>query len=436
MATDIVMPNLGFDSQSGQVIEWYKQPGDPVQKGEPIALVEADKSNVDLESIASGVLLEVLVPLSEDIDIGTVIARVGTADELTVVGSSSAPTPTPTPPTPSQTPVSADDNDTRVSPVARRLADANNVDLAVVKGSGARGRIMREDVEAFIAAKSSNGTSKIPMALPKVRKAAREAGIDLSVLGIFGRPITLDDLAAYQQPATPPKPVTASATAPQIDRDGAEVVALSRMRRTIGRRLVQSKQAAPHFYVTGEFDLTEALVRLSDYKAKVNDLLQYLTVQALLEVPDLNATFEDDTLYHYEGVNLAVAVALDAGLMTPVIHRADRYALDGLAEVSRDLVKRTRAGKLLPEEMRGGTFTSSNLGVIPQVEHFTAIINPPQVGILAVGTVKQRPVVMNGGFHARDTVHITLSGDHRVVDGMHLGRFMAAFGAALDQFVR
>jgi pyruvate dehydrogenase E2 component (dihydrolipoamide acetyltransferase) len=198
----------------------------------------------------------------------------------------------------------------------------------------------------------------------------------------------------------------------------------------------RASRSAPHFYVTGEFDLTEALVRLSDYKAKVNDLLQYLTVQALLEVPDLNATFEDDTLYHYEGVNLAVAVALDAGLMTPVIHRADRYALDGLAEVSRDLVKRTRAGKLLPEEMRGGTFTISNLGVIPQVEHFTAIINPPQVGILAVGTVKQRPVVMNGGFHARDTVHVTLSGDHRVVDGMHLGRFMAAFGAALDQFTR
>jgi pyruvate dehydrogenase E2 component (dihydrolipoamide acetyltransferase) len=244
MATDIVMPNLGFDSQSGQVIEWYKQPGDPVQKGEPIALVEADKSNVDLESIASGVLLEVLVPLSEDIDIGTVIARVGTADELTVVGSSSAPPPTPTPPTPSQTPVSADDNDTRVSPVARRLADANNVDLAVVKGSGARGRIMREDVEAFIAAKSSNGTAKIPMALPKVRKAAREAGIDLSVLGIFGRPITLDDLAAYQQPATQRRePVAASCDSYHpIDRDGAEVVALSRMRRTIGRRLVQSKQ--------------------------------------------------------------------------------------------------------------------------------------------------------------------------------------------------
>jgi pyruvate dehydrogenase E2 component (dihydrolipoamide acetyltransferase) len=432
MATDIVMPNLGFDTQSGQVIEWYKQPGDPIEKGEALALVEADKSNVDLESIASGILLETLVSLGEDIDVGTVIARVGTQAEYT--GGASAPVAAP------QTAPSLEPQEeaSRISPVARRMAEANNVDLSTVTGSGVRGRIMRGDVEAHLAGRATNGANNIPMALPKVRKAAHEAGINLTDLGIFGRPITFADLDAHRPPT--PEPLTAPAPAaskqPTANRDDASATPLSRMRQTIGRRLVASKQQAPHFYVTGEFDLTDALDQLTERKAKVNDLLQYLTVQALLEVPELNATFEADTVYTHDNINLAIAVALDAGLMTPVLHKADHYSLSGLAEHTRDLVKRTRAGKLLPEELRGGTFTISNLGIIPQVKHFTAIINPPQVGILAVGTVKQRPVVMNGGFHARHTVHMTLSGDHRVVDGMHLGRFMAAYQAALDHFTR
>jgi pyruvate dehydrogenase E2 component (dihydrolipoamide acetyltransferase) len=432
MATDIVMPNLGFDTQSGQVIEWYKQPGDPVEKGEALALVEADKSNVDLESIASGILLETLVPLEEDIDVGTVIARIGTQAEYGAGPAQPASVAPAAPTVPAPSP-----SDARVSPVAKRLAEANNVDLNAVVGSGARGRIMREDVEAHIAV--GNGNGAVPMALPKVRKAARERGITLTALGITGRPITLADLDAYQRqpaPAPEPAPQVTAASLPPDEREGATAVSLSRMRQTIGRRLVASKQAAPHFYVTGEFDLTDALGLLSNHQAKVNDLLQYLTIQALREVPELNATLEDNTLYTYEHINLAIAVALDSGLMTPVIHKANHFSLSGLAERSRDLVRRTRAGRLQPEEMRGGTFTISNLGVIPQVEHFTAIINPPQVGILAVGTVKERAVVMNGGFHARHTVHMTLSGDHRAVDGMHLGRFMAAYQAALDHFTR
>jgi len=425
MATDIVMPNLGFDTQSGQVIEWYKQPGDPVQKGEPLALVEADKANVDLESIASGVLLETLVPLDVDIDIGTVIARIGTQAEY---DSSSAQLVSATPQiaaTPGRSPL-----ESRVSPVAKRLAEANNVDLQGVVGSGTRGRITREDVEAHLTYEIPQTNAGIPMALTKVRKAAHEAGIALVELGITDRPITFADLEAFQQQQSVPE------QPPAAQREGAQITSLSRMRQTIARRMVVSKQTAPHFYVTGEFDLTDALDRLQDHKAKVNDLLQYLTVQALLAVPELNATFEDDVLYLHDHINLAIAVALDTGLMTPVLHKASHFSLSGLAERSRDLVKRTRAGKLQPEEMRGGTFTISNLGVIPQVQHFTAIINPPQVAILAVGTVKQRPVMIDGGLYARHTVHMTLSGDHRVVDGMHLGRFMAAFQTALDHFIQ
>lgn len=434
MATDIVMPNLGFDTQSGQIIEWYKAPGEQIEKGDLLALVEADKSNVDLESIASGVLLETLVPVGEDIDVGTVIARIGTASEYNDRQSQST-TIAPQEST-SSVPSSPD---AHISPIAKRLAEASNFDISGVKGSGPNGRIMRSDVEAHINA-LSNGSDVVPMALPKVRKAAREAGIALTDLKIIGRPITLLDLDAFQRNQSKPAPVPAVETEAPIqltgERDGTAVTTLSRMRQTIARRLVASKQSAPHFYVTGEFDLTDALDRLGAHKAKVNDLLQYLTVQALLAVPELNATFENDTIYLHEHVNLAIAVALESGLMSPVMHRANHYSLAGIAQHSRDLVKRTRTGNLKPEEMRGGTFTISNLGIIPQVEHFTAIINPPQVAILAVGTVKERPVVINGGFYARHTVHMTLSGDHRVVDGMHLGRFMAAYQTALDDFIR
>ena len=157
-------------------------------------------------------------------------------------------------------------------------------------------------------------------------------------------------------------------------------------------------------------------------------------MQALRRVPALNATYENETLYRHDSINLAVAVALEDGLLTPVLAGAERFSLQGLAQESRKLIERARANKLQPNDLQGGTFTISNLGVIRQVDQFTAIINPPQVAILAVGTVKQRPLVIDGGLHIRHTVHLTLSGDHRVVDGMHLGQFMAAFQAELDHF--
>jgi len=157
-------------------------------------------------------------------------------------------------------------------------------------------------------------------------------------------------------------------------------------------------------------------------------------VQALRRVPALNATYENETLYRHDSINLAIAVGLEDGLLTPVLHGAERFSLTGLTQESRKLIERARTNKLQPNDLQGGTFTISNLGVIRQVDHFTAVINPPQVAILAAGTVKQRPVVIDGGLHIRQTVHLTLSGDHRAVDGMHLGQFMAAFQAELDYF--
>lgn len=451
MATDIIMPNLGFDVQQARLIEWLKKPGDAVRQGEILAVVESDKANVELESIASGVILEQLAAAGVEVPVGSVIARIGQPAEM----PSASPTPSPTLPA-TQPEVAARSLD--VSPIARRLADDNKIDLTTISGSGPRGRITKEDVEAIIAKQTP--TPALPLeeeeaigvrALPKVRKAAREAGIDLAKVTATGANgiTTQADLIAYQQasapakvvtpvqPARPITPVEPTPAAPPAEREGARVVPLSRMRQMIGKRLSESKREAPHFYVTGEFDLESALKQLNaapEPRPGVNVLIQYLTVQALRRVPALNATYENETLYRHDSINLAVAVALEEGLLTPVLTGAERFSLQGLAQESRKLIERARANKLQPNDLQGGTFTISNLGVIRQVDQFTAIINPPQVAILAVGTVKQRPLVIDGGLHIRHTVHLTLSGDHRVVDGMHLGQFMAAFQAELDHF--
>ena len=437
MTTDIVMPNLGFDTQEGKLIEWLKQPGDAVTKGEPIAVIESDKANVELESVAEGFLLEQLFVEGTDVSVGVVIARIGReGDQITAAASAAGPVSRSSSP---PVAAAADARKVEASPIARRLAVEHNLDLAAVKGSGPNGRIKRADVEAHLAGREVAAAldgSRPLLALPKVRKAAREAGIELaSVVATGSRgEVTLADLAA--PPATSGAPVPDLAAAAPLPA-GAKEVALSRVRQIIGRRLGASKRDAPHFYVTGEFDLETALVRLKTFPSpqpRVNDLLQFLTVQTLRQVPALNATFSRDRLLQYDTVNLAIAVAREDGLITPVIQKADRYSLTGLAAESREIIERTRINRLLANDLLDATFTISNLGVIRQVDHFTAVINPPQVAILAVGTVKQRPIIIDGGLFIHHTVHLTLSGDHRVVDGMHLGQFMTTFQEKLDHF--
>lgn len=389
MPTDIVMPNLGFDSQENRLVEWLKQPGQPVQKGEPIAIIESDKSNVELESIASGILLEQLCQVDEIITVGTVIARVGQAAEVPAEkNADEAPLPSPTP---------------------KKQAEPEAAN---------------EDQKEF-----SFHPDGVIRALPKVRKAAREAGISLAAVTPSGPggSISLADLQAYQATSTPLAPPS----------EGVREIPLSKTRRVIGQRLSESKREAPHFYVTGEFDLEQALQRLKAMpppQPGLNDLVQYLTVQTLRQTPELNAIYEEDRLYHYKSINLAIAVARDEGLITPVIAGAERYSLTELTAISQPLIQRAQANRLQADDLQPGTFTISNLGIIRQVDQFTAVINPPQVAILAVGAIKPRPLVLDGGLHVRHTVHLTLSGDHRVVDGLHLGRFMAAFQEQLNIF--
>lgn len=426
MSTEIVMPNLGFDVQQARLIEWLKQPGDAVQKGEVIAVVESDKANVELESIAGGVVLEQLVAAGVEVPVGAVLARVGPAGEpAQAIRASAVSIPAPAIDRPA--PVES-------SPIARKLAADHGIDLATLAGSGPRGRVTKEDVEAAIAQSALGARTErtAVRALPKVRQAARKAGVKLADVTPTGRNgvVTMADLQAHIQPTERAPAVEVGAASA-----GGQAIPLSRIRQVIGKRMGESKREAPHFYVTGEFDLEASLGRLKAMPAPqpgINDLIQYVAVQALRRAPALNATFQQDTLYRFDAVNLAIAVARDEGLITPVLRGAERFSLAGLAQESRKLIERTRANKLQPDDLQGGTFTISNLGMIRQVDQFVAIINPPQVAILAVGAVKQRPVVIDGGLHIRHTVHLTLSGDHRVVDGVDLGQFMAAFQAELD----
>lgn len=372
MPIDIVLPNLGFDAQSGRLIEWVKQVGDVVEKGDVIAIIESDKAEVEFEAIAAGVISELCVNEDDEVPVGSVIARLSdTGDAVASVTAAPAATV--------KSPATA----TEARPAAPLPAD-------------------------------------VPLALPKVRKAARQSGISLDEIleAGYGNPITLEDLTRYQR---------THAKAP-----AASLVHRSAVQMRMAERMSRSMSEAPHFYVSGEIDLENALQRLG-WEVRPNDLLQYVTVKTLEQTPMLNARVEDGQLYRYDDIHLAIAIALDDGLIAPVIRHAQRYSLSELATRSRDLIGRARDGRLTPEEMGGGTFTVSNLGMIKQVDQFTAVINPPQVAIAAIGTIKRRPFVIDTGLHLRHTVWVTLSGDHRFVDGMTLARFLEAFQAQLDQ---
>jgi pyruvate dehydrogenase E2 component (dihydrolipoamide acetyltransferase) len=442
--SDIVLPNLGFGMEEGRLLAWLKQPGDAVRKGEPVAEVESDKANVELEAVVDGVLDAILVPADQMVPVGTVLARIRPAGDI---AAASAVTPVEQ--------AEAADRGQRISPVAQRMAREHGLDLASVRGSGPEGRITREDVEALIN-QPAQGNGHKPLAAPAVRRLARENGIDLrqvSGTGTGGRIRRADVEAllssseaaphssreglpspAIEQASPPPSPLVGEGPGVRGSDDRHEIP-VSAMRQTIARRLTQSIQEAPHFYTSAELDFTDAIAALPE-GIGVNALVLYLCVRTLLKQPALNATYEGGRLFQYDHVNLGMAVALSNGLISPVLPRADDYSLSGLAERSRELTARARTGKLKPDDLTAGTFTVSNLGIVRQVDDFTAIINPPQVGILAVVAAKPRPVVVNGGLHIRTTARLTLSADHRVVDGLVAARFLEAFDDEIRQFER
>ncbi len=406
----VVMPKMSDMMTEGKILSWYKKPGDIVKKGEALAEVETEKVNIEIESYVSGVLLEIVIPAGNMAPVGEAIAYVGEPSEKKVVpaaktakqeavaaaymastaaSSSSGNSAKPAAPEsliPAEEPAGA--ARIKASPLARRLAEEYHINLADLRGTGPDGRIIRGDVEAAFAAQKSG-----------VAQSALQA---ISAAGLIG------------------------------EQD--DILPLSNMRRVIARRLQESSQTAPHFYVTVTMEagrmaalrakLNAALEQKKDsLRISVNDIIVAAVAHNLAQHPEVNAYFLGDRIARKHDVHVGVAVALESGLIVPVVRNADKRSLSNLAREIRRLTDAARSNKLKPDEFSGGTFTVSNLGML-DVESFTAIINPPESAILAVGAVTATPVVENGAIVARDIMKMTLSSDHRAIDGAQAAYFM------------
>lgn len=387
MAT-VTMPQMGFDMQEGTLVRWLKQPGDQVAKGEPIAEIETDKAVIEIEAFESGTVKELLVEEGATVPVGAPIMIIDTGE-----GDGAA---------------DAADGTGRVkaSPLARRLAAEHGVDLRSVVGTGPGGRIVKVDV---LQAAKTPAAQAAPAPAPA--------------------------------PAAPaPAPVPAAPAAPALED---KVVPLSRMRQTIARRMAESKQQAPHFYVTMAVHMDKAmelranLNALGDgqFRVSVNDLVVKATAIALRKHPNLNASFEGDAIRFHGAVHMAIAVALEDGLITPVVRDAHVKSLLQIAHEARELAELARAGRLAPDQYQGGTFTVSNLGMFG-VEEFSAIINPPQAAILAVSAVQDEAVVRDGQLTVGKVMRVTVSADHRVADGAQVALFLQDLKQILENPLR
>ena len=403
MAKIIGLPKLSPTMEEGTLVAWAKKEGDAIEVDDLLAEVETDKATMEFRSFDRGVVLKILVPEGETLEPDVPVAIIGKAGEdiadllaqVESAGSESAPEPesapesAPAPEPESAAPAeraaaSAPPKSDRIlsSPLVRRLARERSIDLGSVQGSGPRGRIIKRDIESYSGGPAVVSGERLP---PQVVKA-------------------------------------------------------SSMRRTIARRLTESKQTVPHYYLTIDCDIgplaearkvMNAELEAEGAKVSLNDLIIKAAAVALRRVPEVNASWLGNEIHYHQVVDISVAVAIDEGLMTPVLRDADRKGIAQIASEVRELAARARDKKLQPEEMSDGTFSISNLGMFG-IEEFAAVINPPEGAILAVGTIRNEPVVENGEVVPGRRMRFTLSCDHRVIDGATGARFMAAFKSVVE----
>jgi pyruvate dehydrogenase E2 component (dihydrolipoamide acetyltransferase) len=435
--TKVVMPKLSEAMETGKLLRWLKQEGDRISGGDIIAEIETDKADIELEAFGSGVLRKLLVAPGAAVPVGGLIAVIAEPGEDigAVVGGASPPPAAPAappaaapgpaapaapaapPPVPAPAPAAVSaaapaapgvasgagvlpPARLRVSPLARKLAQRASIDLARVTGTGPGGRIIQRDIEAFVAARPPAPA---------------------------GRP-------------APAAPAAVAAAAPAVAPAGpeAEDVTLSPIRAAIARQMVQSKAPVPHFYVTTEIAMERAATLREELQAlpgapKVTftDVVVRACALTLPKHPGVNASFTGAAIRRHRAAHIGIAVAVEDGLITPVLRDCDRKSLFQIAAEARDLVERTRARKLRQQELSGATFSVSNLGMFP-VDEFSAIINPPEGAILAVGAIVDKPVVVDGQLAVGKRMRVTLSADHRVMDGAMAARFLADLRAALE----
>jgi len=418
--TKVVLAKLSPTMEEGTIVKWNKKEGDAIKVGDVLAEIETDKANMEMEALGDGILRRVLVPAGGKAPVGALIGVIAGPDEdisamlAAAAAAATAPAPAapapaavvaapapPPPPAPvaatAQLVVSNNGGRVKASPLARSIAAHQNIPLTAVAGSGPGGRIIKRDVEAYALSP---------------RPAAR--------------------VAAFPAPAE----TRAAAAATPQPTPGQEIP-LSNMRKTIAKRLSESKFTAPHFYVTVEVDmdaavgLREQLVRGENVKVSFNDLIIKACARALTRFSSVNASWAGDKIVTHAEVHIGVAVSVPDGLIVPVVRNADRKAVIDISREVKDLAARARDRKLRPEEFMGSTFSISNLGMY-DVTEFTAIINPPESAILAVGAVRKVPVVVNDQLAVGHRMKVTMSADHRVVDGALAAQFLAEVRRLLE----
>ena len=428
MPTELKMPALSPTMEEGTLAKWLVKEGDDVKSGDILAEIETDKATMEFEAVDEGKIAKILVPEGTDgVKVGAPIAILAgegedvsaapkadtkpveapkaavpapKADETPKAAPAQGPVETPPAPAQAAAPPRAEGDRVKASPLARRLARAQGIDLNALQGSGPNGRIVRADVDAAVG--------KAPAAAPAQAPAAAAA-------------------PAPSGHAVLPGPIEEAIP--------HEAVKLSNMRKTIARRLTESKQQVPHIYLTVDIQLDELLKLRSELNARlqsrgvklsVNDLLIKALAQALIEVPECNVSFAGDQLYKYSRADISVAVSIPAGLITPIIVGADSKAVSAISTEMKDLASRAKEGKLQPQEYQGGTASLSNMGMFG-IKQFEAVINPPQGMIIAIGAGEKRPYVVNDTLKVATVMSATGSFDHRAIDGADGARLMQAF---------
>ena len=456
MAITFGMPSLGHTMEKGKIIEWLKQEGDAVAKGEPLVVIETDKVITEVESPVDGVLLKIAVAAEEERPIGSPLVLLGSADEQLseadiqqLLGDGAAAAPAapaaPLPPTPAPTPAAspraaAAGERVKISPIARKLCDELGIDPGTVTGTGPGGRITREDVQKAAQAAPAPVAAERVKISPVARKLCEEMGVDpASVTGTGpGGRITRDDVLKAAEAAK------AAPVAAAVPVGAGETIPLRGMRGRVAERMFQSWNTIPRVTEVMLVDMNATVTfrqaMLAQWEQQygvrisLNDLITKAVAAALRRHPRLNATLVDQEVQLHESVNVGVAVNLDEGLIVPVIADADRKDLGQIARESRELAEKARAVpmRLSPDEVSNGTFTITNLGTTG-IDLFTPIINPPQVAILGVGMVQRRPVVVGDALAIRPSVYLCLVFDHRAVDGVPAANFLQELQRLLEK---
>lgn len=417
MAETINMPKLGFDMAEGLLVRWVKQVGENINKGDILAEIETDKATVEVESHASGVVLQLIVEQGTMVPVNAPIAVIGQVGEKVAVAPAATPqkaeakadaTPAaqsqPTPVPVQQASVPLTSGPVKASPLAKKVAKDNNVNLAALQGTGPGGRVVRKDVESVIA------SGNVPL---------------------------------REQPSAVSRPSVPASIQPVIVSLDDKIVATTKLRQAIGRRLVESKTTIPHFYVTHEYKM-DALMDMrkqinaylpDNEKVSVNDFILKAVALSLRQFPNLNATIKGNEVIQFGHVNVGVAVTVPGGLMTVVVKDTDQKMLRRISAEIKAMAGRARDGKVKPDDVDGSTFSTSNLGMY-DVEDFIAIINPPEAAILAISSAREVPVVDNGAVKVGWRMKATISVDHRVSDGAEAAQFMQALAGFLENPVR